>query len=245
MKIILILTITLFSLTIFGQKFSEVMGQQMTSEQLKEESKTDIRLLPKYGHAQKTEAQKQSDNEFIDTALKKDSTHRKASDHLINLGFQYLYRDVKTAMYRFNQAYLLDSTNTDIYWGFGGVYMTLGDYANAEKQYVEGLVINPQNTHLLTDFATYLFVQYILLQPTSERDAMKNLESALLYLNRSYQINPKDQITTFKLSTCYLYRADCDNAWKFYDECKALGGQPITEDYTNTLKQECMQKKLK
>ena len=36
-------------------------------------------------------------------------------------------------MYRFNQAYLLDSTNTDIYWGFGGVYMTLGDFENAKN----------------------------------------------------------------------------------------------------------------
>jgi len=242
MKTILTLAITLLSLTTFGQRFGEVM-QQMTLEKWNEEAKTNIRLLPKYGNAQKTEAQKKSDNEFIDTALKKDTTHRKASDHLISLGFQCLYRDVKTAMYRFNQAYLLDSTNSDIYWGFGAVYMTLGDYANAEKQYIEGLAINPQNTHLLTDYATYLFAQYIFLQPTSEKEALKNLESALSYLNKSYQIDPKDQNTIFKLSTCYLYKGDCDNAWKFYYECKALGGQPITDDYTNTLKQECKQKK--
>ncbi len=243
MNKILTLAITLFSLTTFGQKYSDIIGQQMTLDKWNEEAKTNIRLLPKYGYAVKTETQKKYDQEFIETALKQDTTNRKASDHMVGLGFNYLYRDVKTAMYRFNQAYLLDSTNTDIYWGFGGVYMTLGDYANAKNQYSEGLTINPKNTHLLTDYGTYFFAQYIFLQPTSERDALINLESALTFLNKSYQLDPKDQNTTFKLSTCYLYKGDCDKAWKFYNECKVLGGQPITEDYTNTLNQECKQKK--
>jgi len=243
MKKILTLAITLFSLTTFGQKVSEVMGQQMTSEKWDEEAKTNIRLLPKYGQAQKTEAQKNSDKEFIETALKKDSTNRKASDHLISLGFQYLYRDIKTAMYRFNQAYLLDSTNTDIYWGFGGVYMTLGDYAKAEKQYQEGLAINPNNTHLLTDYGTFFMAQYYGLQPIDEKGALTNLESAITYMVKSYQLEPIDQNTTFKLSICYWNKGDCDNAWKYYDICKALGGQPITEDYTKDLKKKCKRKK--
>jgi tetratricopeptide (TPR) repeat protein len=243
MKKVLTLAITLFTLTIFGQNVSELMEQKMTSEKWDEEAKTNIRLLPKYGHAQKTEAQKKSDQEFIETVLKKDSTHRKASDHLISLGFQYLYQDIKTSMYRFNQAYLLDSTNTDIYWGFGGVYMTLGDFAKAEKQYVEGLAINPNNTHLLTDYGTYFMAQYYGLQPIDEKGALTNLESAITYMVKSYQLDPTDQNTTFKLSICYWNKGDCDNAWKYYGICKAQGGQPITEDYTKDLKKKCKQKK--
>ncbi len=236
---ILTIAFTLFSLTSFGQKYSDVMGQQMTLEKWNEEAKTNIRLIPKYGQVVKTEDQIKSDQEFIEAALKQDTTHRKASDHMIRLGFGYLYRDIKTAMYRFNQAYLLDSTNTDIYWGFGSVYMTLGDYENAGKQYEEGLALNPKNTHLLTDYGTYFFAQFILLQPANEKEALINLESALSNLNKSYHIDPKDQNTTYKLSVCYLYKSDCDNAWRFYNECKALGGQPITEDYTNKLIREC------
>jgi tetratricopeptide (TPR) repeat protein len=239
MKKILLLSITLFSLTTFGQKVSDIMGQQMTLDKWNEEAKTNIRLIPKYGYITKTEEQKKADQEFIESVIKTDSTPNKASNHLISLGFKYLYRDVKTAMYRFNQAYLLDSTNTDIYWGFGGIYMVLGDYANAEKQYLKGLALNPQNTHLLTDYGTYFLAQYSILQPISPNDTLKNLPSAISYLNRSYLLDPKDQNTTFKLSVCYLYNSDCDNAWKFYNECKALGGQPITEEYTNTLNHEC------
>jgi tetratricopeptide (TPR) repeat protein len=243
MKKILTLAITLFTLATFGQNVSEGMGQQMTSEEWDEEAKTNIRLLPKYGHVQKTEDQKKSDQEFIETVLKKDSTNRNASDHLISIGFQYLHRDIKKAMYRFNQAYLLDSTNTDIYWGFGGVYMTLGDYANAKIQYQEGLAIHPNNTHLLTDYGTYFMAQHHFLKPIDEKGASKNLDSAVTYMTKSFQLDPTDQNTTFKLSICYWNKGDCDNAWKYYDISKALGGQTITEDYTNDLKKKCKRKK--
>ena len=235
MKNILTLVITFIALTTFGQ--------QITIAQWDEEAKTNIRLIPKYGHATKTEAQIKSDQELIASALEKDSTHRKASDHLISLGFKYLYRDIKTAMYRFNQAYLLDSTNTDIYWGFGAVYMTLGNYAKAEKQYLEGLAINPNNTHLLTDYGTYFMAQYYGLEPIDKNGALTNLETAITYLLKSYALDSTDQNTTFKLSICYWNKGDCDNAWKYYDICKELGGQPITEDYTKDLKKKCKRKK--
>jgi tetratricopeptide (TPR) repeat protein len=243
MRIILTLIISFFTLTTFGQ--------QMTSEQWEEEAKTNIRLLPKYGHVEKTEAQKKSDQEFIETVLKQDSSNRKASDHMISLGFKYLNRDIKTAMYRFNQAYLLDSTNTDIYWGFGGVYMTLGLYSKAENQYKEGLAINPNNTHLLTDYGTNFLAQYYPMQMMPKNDYVKNpkeeaiklLDSAITYMTKSYQIDMKDQNTTFKLSICYWNKGDCDNAWKYYNICQELGGQPITEDYTNDLKKKCKKNK--
>jgi len=242
MRKILTVTITLLSLTTFGQKYSDVMDKKMTSEQWNEEAKTNIRLLPKYGHVTKTQGQKASDKEFIETTLKQYPTNRKASDHLIELGFKYLYNDIKTAMYRFNQAYLLDSTNTDIYWGYAGVYMTLGNLENAQKQYLEGLSIDPKNTHLLTDYGTYFMAQYYGLQPIDEKKALPNLDSAINYLTQSYLLDSKDQNTTFKLSICYYQNKDCKNAWKYYNECKLLGGQPITEDFTKALTEQCKTK---
>jgi len=218
------------------------MDKKMTPEQWNDEAKTNIRLLPKYGHVNKTEGQKASDKEFIETTLKQYTTNRKASNHLIELGFKYLYNDVKTAMYRFNQAYLLDSTNTDIYWGYAGVYMTLGNIENAEKQYLKGLSINPENTHLLTDYGTYFMAQYYGLQLLNEKKALPNLGAAINYLIKSYLLDDKDQNTTFKLSVCYYQKKDCKNAWKYYNECKISGGQPITEDFTKALIEQCKAK---
>jgi tetratricopeptide (TPR) repeat protein len=231
MKFFSTLLLPLLSIYTFGQKMSIVEWE--------EEAKTNSRLLPKYGNIIKTEAQKGSDQEFIESVLVKDSTRKKASDHLIKLGFAYLYKDIKTAMYRFNQAYLLDSTNTDIYWGFGGVYFTLGDYAKAEKQYKMGLAINPNNTHLLTDYGTYFMGQYYGLKSIDKKSANANLDSAIVKMMKSFQLDHSDQNTTFKLSVCYWNKGDCKNALKYYDICKALGGKPITEEYTQDLKKKC------
>lgn len=242
MKKNLTIAILIFSMTAFGQKYSDVMTEKMTSEQWKKEATTNIRLLPKYGHASKTDEQKAIDKEFIETTLKQYSTKRKASDHLVELGFHYLYKDIKTAMYRFNQAYLLDSTNTDIYWGYGGVYMILGDLENVQKQYVEGLTINPKNTHILTDYGTYYMSQYYFLQPLDEKNASFNLDSATNYLIKSFQLDKKDPNTSFKLSVCYYQKKDCVNSWKYYNICKSVGGQPITDDFTKALTEQCKNK---
>src|SRR5437899_1211183 len=102
-NILMTAAIALYYLTSFGQ--------QMTIDEWNEQAKSNIRLLPKYGHAIKTAGQKNADKEFIESTLKQFPTPGKASEHLIELGFKYLYKDIKTAMYRFNQAYLLDSTN--------------------------------------------------------------------------------------------------------------------------------------
>jgi hypothetical protein len=91
------LIITMYTLITFGQ--------QLTLEEWDQQAKTNIRLLPKYGYAVKSEAQKKADQEFIEMALKRENSHRKASDKMIQLGFQYLYQDITKAMYRFNQAY--------------------------------------------------------------------------------------------------------------------------------------------
>lgn len=219
---------------------STVSGQQMTLEQWNEEAKTNIRLLPEYGHIQKTERQKQTDKEFIETVLKQDSSLRKASDNYINFGFHYLYHDVKTAMYRFNQAYLLDSTNTDIYWGFGAIYTILGDYTRAAEQYKKGLSMDPYNTHLLTDYGTVFLAQYYELHPMDEKSALSNLEHAITHLLKSYTLDPTDQNTTFKLSICYYNKKECENAWKYYEICQKSGGRPITEEYTKDLKKMCI-----
>ena len=121
--------------------------------------------------------------------------------------------------------------------------MTLGDYTKAKKQYLEGLSIDPKNTHLWTDYGTCFLAQYYNLQSYDENYALPYLDSAITFLTKSHQMEPTDQNTTLKLSICLWNKGDCDNAWKYYDICEALGGQPMTEEYTKDLKKKCKRKK--
>jgi Flp pilus assembly protein TadD len=129
-------------------------GQQIIYSNWKKEAKTEIRLLPKYGNAVKTKEQKTSDQELIKAYVEKAGTNRKASELLIKQGFDYLYKqDLKTAMYRFNQAWLLDPTNADVFWGFGAIYFSFGDFESTMLQYDEGLKLNANSSNILTDKA--------------------------------------------------------------------------------------------
>ena len=62
-------------------------------------------------------------------------------------------------------------------------------------------------------------------------------------MTKSYKLDSTDPQTTFKLSLLYFNKGDCNNAWKYYDECKSLGGQPITEAYTTDLQKACKRDK--
>jgi Tfp pilus assembly protein PilF len=198
----------------------------MTLDQWNEEAKTNIRCLPKYGYAEKTAGQLEADSNFIQKMLHEFPIKKLASDQLIDLGFRYLYHDVKTAMYRFNQAYLLDSTNSDIYWGYGAVYMMLQDYPRAREQYEDGLLHDPMNSRIMTDLGTYFMVQDIP-------------DSALRYFSRSFMLDSTNQNTLFKLSACYYYREDCKNAVYYYEKCKSLGCQPLTKEFVDALEIKC------
>lgn len=208
-------------------------AQQINYKDWQQQAKTEIRLLPEYGNMAKSKEQIAADEELIQNELKTEGTHRKASDHLVNLGFNNLLKgDVRTAMYRFNQAWLLDPKNENEYWGFGAVYFNFNDYQEALKQFEKGLLINPNSSNILTDKATIYMAFY---HNSNNQDYFKK---AIEIFNKSYKIDPTNQNTLFKLSVAY-YKNDCPNAWRYYNECMKLGGQQISVGYADALKKQC------
>ncbi len=209
-------------------------AQEMTYKRWQKESQEDIRMLPEYGNVKKSDEQIKSDNELINEELKQSGTREKASDGLVRLGFDYMYKgNLKTAMSRFNQAWLLNPKNEDAYWGFGSIYFMLGNQDAALLQFNKGLSINPSSTNIITDVATIFMSKY------ATNHNKTDLEKAINLFNKSYNINPKNQNTLFKLSALYLYVNDCGNAKKFYDLCMDLGGKPITEEYKKAISEQC------
>lgn len=220
----------LLSILIFQSSFA----QQMSYKEWQEQAKTEIRLLPEYGNVTKTQGQIEADQKLIEAEVKQEGTHRKASDHLITLGFNNLYSgDLKSAMYRFNQAWLLDPKNANVFWGYGAIYFTFNDTEQALKQYAKGLTLDPYSSNILTDKAS------IYMSIFANKGSSDYLNKAIDLFNKSYNIDPSNQNTSFKLSAAYYYKRDCVNAQKFYNFCMKLGGQPITQEYTDALKKMC------
>ncbi|WP_214070790.1 tetratricopeptide repeat protein [Mucilaginibacter sp. dw_454] len=210
------------------------IAQQLTYTQFKQDASSAINLQPEYGGLAKTKEQTEEDNTFIKAALSQYPTRLKASAHMVELGFKYLYQgDIETAMKRFNQAWLLEPKNENVYWGYGAVYFTFGDNDEALRQLDKGLTINPESSNLLTDKAT-IYTSYFF--GTKE---MHYLDDAINLFIKSYNIDPNNQNTLFKLSAAYFYKQDCTNAKRYYDECMKLGGQPIPKGYSDDLQKQC------
>lgn len=237
----------LFLLATFSCTGSYTQNKPESTLSWDQEAQSNIRLRPKYGLVEKTESQKEADKEFVEATLNGaqfKGNKRAASDHMIKLGFVYLNRgDLKTAMYRFNQAYLLDPDNPEQYWGYAAVYMSLEKYEDARLQYQAGLELQPDNTHLLTDLGTYYVVMHINNRATNPAKAIVSLDTAITIFNRSYELDKHDPNTSFKLSAAYFSNGDCKNALKYLDICDQSGGDPVTDDYREALATMCNPKK--
>ncbi|MFI4962677.1 MAG: tetratricopeptide repeat protein [Legionellales bacterium] len=210
-------------------------AQQISYKDWQAEAKKDNRLLPEYGGSPRTKEQQAEDETYIKTATEEmQASRHDGSEQLVVLGFKYLsLGDPRVAMYRFNQAWLLDPNNANVYTGFGTVYFMFQDFKKSIKYYDKGLVLDPKNTNLLTYKArTYLSMYESATDTTA-------FTKTLPLLKKSYTIDPKNPYTTYMLSRYYIRLNDCDSSLKYYHECKKEGGQPITEQYEHALKKRC------
>ena len=226
--------------TIFILISVATFAQQASYKAWQTEAKENKRMLPEYGNLIKSEKEIESDQKFINNIVESGKSKAEGSHEMIRLGFDYLYRgDLKTAMYRFNQAYLLQPKNSGIYWGYGAVYSALGAYDLARNQYDTGLKLNPESAPILTDYGTTYLGAYYDTVRSDYKVATKHLNKAKEKLLAAYAFDPEYINATYKLSIIYLYSQDCDNAKKYLKETRALGGQPISKEYLSDFNLRC------
>jgi Flp pilus assembly protein TadD len=215
-------------------------AQHLTYRDWQEQSFRDIRLLPEYGHRPKNAEMQASDSAFVAQTLAVIPDRKQASDHLVELGFSLLVKgDMTKAMYRFNQAYLVEPGNPAIYRGYGAFFVALDRNTEAAQQYQKGLAVDSTNSDLMTDMAGVFLAEYHNLRKTSPERADQLLSGATTLLKRARQYDPKNAEAAFKLSVCHLRREECDEAWRAFTEAGSLGSPSITDSYQAELQRNC------
>lgn len=189
-------------------------------------------LQPEYGNTQKSEEQTKSDDEFVEEILKHYKNKEEASNAMTKLGMNYLYEkgDFVTAMKRFNQAFLLNQNNADVYYGYGTIYFNLGAFDDARIQYDKGLKINPDHSGILTDYGTTFLADFY------ESENKEFLTKADGFLQKSLKVNDKNSNTIYKLSIVNMYLGNCDEANRYLKSAKKLKNPNVTEAFENELK---------
>jgi hypothetical protein len=105
---LIMLTLTLFSCS---RNFLRIM-----------ENSYEPNLIPFYGypHQLKTEEMKKADTAFIAYMVDKYQSRQKAAKACACWAWEYFNKDdFNTAMKRFNEVWLLDTSSFESYWGFG------------------------------------------------------------------------------------------------------------------------------
>jgi tetratricopeptide (TPR) repeat protein len=175
-----------------------------------QDCKEGINLLPMYGGLAKCEQQMNSDKEFLATADSKFKDRKTAALFYLDLGWNYFYKnDLETSMMRFNQAWLLDSLNADIYWGFGNL-LGRNNQAEASLPFFEkSLRLKPDNARLYESLATSYGQLFVATQnPARLNKAIEALKNA----NRLDKSNPR---ILSQLTSAYSYFNQKDSANKY------------------------------
>lgn len=219
----------------------DLQSQNANLEQWLDMASKDITLQPEYGNVEKNAKQLEYDAAFLEEILQEIKDTVAAGNKMVELGFQKLYEngDPVTAMRRFNQAFLLDPGNADIYYGYGTVYFNLGAMKAARSQYDKGLNIDPIHTLMLTDYGTTYLGDYYEMYDVDTNLAMQSLEKALEYFERSNLIDNSNPDTLFKMSIVHLYKDDCRKAKKYLRTAKKITDSHIPADYEEQVRRSC------
>jgi tetratricopeptide (TPR) repeat protein len=211
-------------------------------------SQKSLNLLPMYGHLPKSPSLKQSDSTFISQAIE---AHGGAPDTASRFYSELAWKffsgnQLDIAMKRFNEAWLLDSTNGDVYWGIGSILGRRGAPIETTITYLEkATLLKPKNERLKSNLA-YGFGKIAGNEKEKGNKDWIKSEFKSMELFKS--------IKTFRKEDCDLYlqwweTALLINNWEMVDSAKGRlkisGLMPHNQNWQKKLEAEEMEKRSK
>ena len=199
-----------------------------------------IDQVPMYGGMDRSAdpALRGADQRLISQTTAHYGSREKASSAFVGNAFAYYGKDdLVNAMRRFNQAWLLDPNNPEVYWGFGAVRhdqgksceaMALFDMAASFGKYIEGMapdaarvkVLCAVNDKSLTD---------------EQRDALYAQADALY--TEALLKEPNKGYVHASMATAFYWRGKYAEAWASVKLARENEGR-LTEQFLRILREK-------
>ena len=169
--------------------------------------------IPMYGNIEKPANLIEVDKKFITAQTKEFHTADSAS-YIYNLiAWDYLHKgEIKTAIRRFNQAWLLDSTNASPYFGFSA-YSELTGTGNANKYFKIG-VSKDKNR----DSEEFYFLNMAIFYQNTRK-----LNNSLSMYSKVLEINPNDTLSLRQRGYLYSIQENWEKAQQDLNNAIKLG----------------------
>lgn len=157
-----------------------------------------------------TAAEKQQQKIFLAKNTKRFKSRKAASAYYaLEAKRNFNEEKMDSASYLFGRAWLMDSTNNDVYWGYGLVYGQQKSFDKALFILYRALEKDQHNPRLLTDLATsHLGRFYAESNPDDLMQSRKLLERAVHY-------SPDKADAYYKLAISHYYLQEYGKAWEY------------------------------
>ena len=166
----------------------------------------DVVNIPK----PKTARERQQQDRFIKTNIKRYKSRQAAGAHYV-VQAKRAFNEEKTdsSNYFFSRAWLLDSTNTDILWGYGLIHGEQKQYDKALFVLYKALEQDRQNPRLLVDIATSHLGRFY--QESNPKDLLQSKK----LLEKAVKLSPGRADAYYKLAISNYYLRDYNKAWDY------------------------------
>nr|MDJ0624340.1 tetratricopeptide repeat protein [Desulfocapsaceae bacterium] len=182
-----------------------------------------INELPLYGGVEKTESQKKADKKFVNAVIKSMGSGEKAARHFVKRGWEALSKgDSKTAIKRFNQAWLVFPENGKIYWGLALTQAQQGEFNLAIDLYEEADQLLSDNARFLADYG-YTIIGYADDLKNNNMEYIDILDEGIDKLNTARDLEPKLSPVYFYLAVAEFNRENYKEAWENVYLAEKLG----------------------
>lgn len=212
---------------------STAFAQNLSYEDFMRETKFNKRLLPKQGSTTKSDDQLAAEKAYVEKMKQEFSSAREASNKLVEKGAEQLKEDPREAMYSFNNAYLIDSSNAKVYWGYGELYSYFKQFDLAEDYYQQGLYRAGKNTQLLNSLAHNYQDKY------EEEELNEFIEKSIELLDKSLKVNTKEPETYLLLTHAYLKLGNCDIAKDYFKDYLSLADENKNQEMAKKIARSC------
>jgi tetratricopeptide (TPR) repeat protein len=200
--------------------------------QARQDCQEGINLLPMYGGVKKCTQQIKADEEFLSFCDKTFKSRREAIAHQIKRGWEFFYKgQLDLSMKRFNQVWLLDSTNADAYWGFGNILGKQGKYQESLIYFDKSLMLDSTNSKIW--YCTGLSYSQLFFQTKD----INILNKAIYSQKIAVSLDPEFAEAYGELAASYSYFMQKDSLRKYLRIADKLNPNVINPEVRQRLKE--------
>ncbi len=167
---------------------------------------------------------KKGDEEFILKVVKGTGSREKGSEGFVEQGIRFYQDDnYAMAMRRFNQAWLLNPNNPDVFWGFAIIFHDEQNYAEAKKMIDKALELNLSKPIALSDagriYTLFAFVDKATEQRIKDECAQKSNQ---LY-EKAIRSAPGNGYIYESWAHSLYYQGDYAGGWEKIAQARKIG----------------------